>query len=210
MSATAAGPPQATPPAVAETKLNASDLAELMATFSAASDQLQATHVRLQSEVERLRGELLETKGQLRRAQQLAALGEMAAGIAHEIRNPLGSIKLYCSALIDDLGPMPQQQGMARKVAGAVDRLNAVVGDVLAFSREMKVSKIATSTHELLDLAVECCEGDAAMFEVQFDCAYRRRTDTPAWCDATLMRQALVNVIRNACEAASESSGQRR
>jgi len=200
---------QQRPETAREAKLSPGDLAELMSTFSAATEQLQATHVRLQSEVQRLRTELVDTKTQLRRAQELAALGEMAAGIAHEIRNPLGSIKLYCSALVEDLDELPAQQGMAKRVAGAVDRLNAVVGDVLAFSRELRVQTMETSAHVLLNEALESCEGERDRLGVRIERTYRERADAVVWCDPTLMRQALVNVVRNALEAASEASGER-
>ena len=72
-------------------------------SFNATAERLYATHEALQHQVQTLESELAEANKQLLRAQQLAALGEMAAGIAHEIRNPLGSIQLYAEVLIEDL-----------------------------------------------------------------------------------------------------------
>ena len=72
--------------------------------------------------------------------QELAALGQMAAGIAHEIRNPLGSIKLYASMLDEDLRTMPAQQDIAQKIGRAVTGLDSIVSDVLDFAREWSPS----------------------------------------------------------------------
>jgi two-component system sensor histidine kinase HydH len=181
--------------------LTPEDLADLFASFQTAADALQQTHTRLQGEVARLEDELRQTRRQLHRAQELAALGEMAAGIAHEIRNPLGSIKLYASALSDDLGDRPEQRDLAGKVVRGVDRLNAIVGDVLAFSRELRVGAEPIPAPALVAEAAEACRAclehagaalEVAGVEGRVVCA-----------DPTLLHQALVNVLRNACEAVS-------
>ncbi len=70
------------------------DFMELMHSFNEVTQQLEHTHDALREQVASLQGELAEANDRLRRSRSLAALGEMAAGIAHEIRNPLGSIAL--------------------------------------------------------------------------------------------------------------------
>ena len=87
--------------AVAPTAASVSpaELAELMSTFNQVTGRLQSTHESLRTEVARLQEELREANEQLQRSKRLAALGEMAAGIAHEVRNPLGSIRLYARML---------------------------------------------------------------------------------------------------------------
>lgn len=179
-------------------------LAELIATFTDATSRLQATHETLRAEVQRLEGELRETKGQLARARELAALGEMAAGIAHEIRNPLGSIKLYARVLVDDLDDRERERETASKIARAVDGLNAVVGDVLAFSREMRLDTVPTSVRDLVEHALECCADrhDAIDVELEID-------DATCSADTSLAHQAIVNVLRNACDALREQGGGR-
>ena len=188
----------------AERAVSEADLADLMARFEEAARALQSTHESLQGEVRRLERELRETKGQLRRAQDLAALGEMAAGIAHEVRNPLGSIRLYAEVLVHDLTDRPQERTIATKVAHAVNSLNAVVNDVLVFSREVRVSPQTVDARDAFSHAIDAC---ASLIG---ETGTRVTLDAPAGvavhCDPTLMHQALVNVIRNACEAASEVS----
>lgn len=181
--------------------MSAVELAELVEAFNDAAAGLQRAHESLQSEVRRLENELRDTKQQLERASRLASLGEMAAGIAHEVRNPLGSIKLYASVLVADLADRPSECGIARKIAGAVDRLNAVVGDVLTFSRQVRVSPARVSVASLFEEAIEACRGCITPGLV----IERMESESDSvWCDSNLVHQALVNVIRNAMEAMSE------
>ena len=89
--------------------LGLDDLKHLMRAVSETTERLEGTHLALQQEVARLQGELAEANAQLRRSRALAALGEMAAGIAHEVRNPLASIGLYVQMLGEDLADRPPQ-----------------------------------------------------------------------------------------------------
>ncbi|MEX2213090.1 MAG: histidine kinase dimerization/phospho-acceptor domain-containing protein [Phycisphaeraceae bacterium] len=80
------------------------DLARIIRAYNDVTDKLQRSHEALHDEVSRLQHELSGANAQLQRGKRLAALGEMAAGIAHEIRNPLGAIQLYAGMIAQDLG----------------------------------------------------------------------------------------------------------
>ncbi|MFG0306340.1 MAG: sensor histidine kinase [Phycisphaerales bacterium JB040] len=176
--------------------LSASDLAELMTSFNEVSARLQETHETLRAEVNRLNAELREANEELQRSKRLAALGEMAAGISHEIRNPLGSIRLYARMLQDDLAGQPEQRDIAVKIAGAVGRLNEVVGDVLAFSRENRINPHPLDAEAVLTRVVDACAG---LFDDAPGVAAGPGVRLHA--DAGLLEQALVNVVRNGAEA---------
>lgn len=177
------------------------ELAELMGVFNEVTARLERTHVELRGEVARLKGELREANEQLQRSRRLAALGEMAAGIAHEVRNPLGSIQLYASMLREDLADRPEQRGVAEKIGGAVHRLNAVVGDVLAFAREMTPRLGWCEAGALFEGAMEGCAGELAS-RVR---VVRAGEGVALCCDAVLVVQALTNLVRNALEAMREA-----
>lgn len=187
--------------------LTPGDLVELMTSFNEVTSKLESTHKHLRSEVRRLRAELREANSELERSRRLAALGEMAAGIAHEIRNPLGSIGLYARILTEDLGELPDSKRSAVKITDAVRRLDAIVSDVLTFSREMRLGAERADVAMLIDEAIESTrptrERSGLALEV------RKMIDPEAieagvWCDETLVHQALVNVIENAIQAMEE------
>lgn len=185
--------------------VTAGDLAELMAAFNEVTSRLQGTHETLQREVARLREELRAANEQLQRTRRLAALGEMAAGIAHEVRNPLGSIRLYARMLEQDLGDRPEERQIAGKIAAAVGGLDAVVSDVLVFSRELRVRPESCDPAELLTRALEASWSLEAA-EAGIRVVRRHDGAGAALCDPGLMHQALVNVIRNALEAMGDSA----
>lgn len=203
--------PSPTPAAThAKAPITAGDLAELMSAFNDVTGKLQATHEQLRGEVARLSRELRDANEQLERASRLAALGEMAAGIAHEIRNPLGSISLFARMLRDDLGERPEQHKLAEKILTATRGLNAVVGDVLAFSREFRVAPEPLSTVALLDRALEACQHDGVEGWQSVRIERADLSKLPPELqelkgDETLLLQALTNVIRNAIEAMVET-----
>jgi signal transduction histidine kinase len=180
----------------------ASELADLLRAFNDVTAKLQGTQETLRSEVRRLQGELEQANAQLRRSRELAALGEMAAGIAHEIRNPLGSIKLYSEALAEDLAGQDEPRAMAAKIGSAVRGLDRIVGDVLAFSKEMRLRPQECEAAGLLHRAVEEAKRELldAGAAVEIDAI-----DDLVVCDADLMQRALVNLVRNAAEAAGDS-----
>ncbi len=190
------------------------DLAELLGAFNDVTSKLQVAHESLRAEVVRLQGELRQANAQIERSRRLAALGEMAAGIAHEVRNPLGSIRLYAKMLVDDLGvggDREKERGIAEKIGAATRGLDAVVMDVLAFAREMRVVVEPVEAGAMLSRAVEeCLACDRA--DVHTGSVIRVvREDRAAGtdgevvvCDATLLHRALVNVVRNAIQAMRE------
>src|SRR5689334_13832303 len=120
------GPIQVQMPAPEGGAMSRAELAELLAAFNEVTDRLTRTHESLQAEVTKLRGELQEANQQVERSKHLALLGEMAAGIAHEVRNPLGSILLYARMLQQDLAAQPEPRGLVDKIAAGVQRLEAV------------------------------------------------------------------------------------
>jgi len=180
--------------------LTADDLADLMAGFNEVSARLQATHETLRAEVKRLNLELRDANQELQRSKRLAALGEMAAGISHEVRNPLGSIKLYARMLEQDLAELPEQREIATKIGSAVGRLNEVVGDVLTFSKELRARPQALDAGDVLERAAESCRE-----LLDAEPVYRVGLGVPLAGDAGLLEQALVNVVRNAAESMLEA-----
>lgn len=180
------------------------DLAELMASFTEVTSRLEETHAVLRGEVARLTSELQQANERLRRSERLAELGEMAAGIAHEIRNPLGSISLYSKILEQDLEGDEEGAQTARKIGSSVRRLDAIVRDVLDFARDLRVRPEPVDTEDLIEAAAGSSRfGDTATDRTRVEA--RIEADA-VFCDRSLGMQALLNVIENARQA-NEAAG---
>ena len=176
------------------------DLTQIIEAYNTVTQRLQKTQEQLSGEVVRLRKELASTNAQLQRSKRLAALGEMAAGIAHEIRNPLAAIHLYAGMLKEDLTQMPQQQQIATQIGSAVRGLESVVLDVLAFSREMQPDMKTCNVLEVFAQAVDMQKPAILQHQILVD---DQGVDESLMLDMDrqLMHRALTNLIRNAIEA---------
>lgn len=205
------------------------DLAQIIAAYNQVTENLQLTHERLSSQVQRLEERLATADAQLQRARRLAALGEMAAGIAHEIRNPLGAIQLYVGMLEQDLAQLASHDTLAattpssnltapadpvamldtaRRIASAVRGLNAIVTDVVTFSREIQPQLTSVDAYDALAAAAQTLAPalDAAGVTVEL----HRGKPLLTHADAQLLHQALLNLLRNAAQAMADSPLPRR
>ncbi|MBQ71306.1 MAG: hypothetical protein CMJ67_00200 [Planctomycetaceae bacterium] len=188
--------------------IDAAEFAELVRAFNEVTARLESTHGSLRREVASLKDELAEAQARLRRSRQLAALGEMAAGIAHEIRNPLGAIGLTLEALTEDLVDRPEQLELCGRVTRAVTRLDSIVGDVLAFARDTRVRPVSAAVAGPIIAAVAASEDlvDRHGIDVDLDLD----EEVVAEMDGALLEQAILNVTRNACEAMASHDRPRR
>jgi signal transduction histidine kinase len=191
----------------AHASMTPADLADLLSAFNDVTGKLGRTHDELKAEVARLNRELSEANSQLARSQRLAALGEMAAGIAHEIRNQLGSIRLYARMLEDDLAGRDKERGLATRIQGAAGELERIVRDVLAFAREVRLDLRACDVSEVIERAVEACRHDGVpgWQSVEVVRAEGGGDGLLVRGDSALLAQALANVLRNAYEAMAET-----
>src|SRR5215467_10818047 len=130
------------------------ELGRIIMAYSEVTERLQQSHEKLQETVIALREELGEKNRLLERKNRLAALGEMAAGMAHEIRNPLGGIHLYASLLAKDVADRPNSLSVVQKISGGVKRLESLVGQVLQFSREMSASMTLMNLPDVIEQSI--------------------------------------------------------
>src|SRR5688500_15971178 len=117
-------------------------LAELMMGFQSASESLERSYRELQDRVQSLTAELEREREERIRLERLAAMGEMAMELAHEIRNPLGSIELYASMLEGEY---------AEQIVRSVRLLNHSVTNVLQFGRPIAPSPARIQATRLLE-----------------------------------------------------------
>jgi len=180
-------------------KASASELADIFAEFNRTTERLRASHETLRRKVTELSAELAEKNEELRLKSRLAAIGEMAAAVAHEVRNPLGAIELYASLLERDLRDSPQQLALVSKMLAGVKSLEHTVQNLLAFTSPPSLEKKRCDVAELVAeaFAVAVPEpGRSLGFRMDF-----QPRPLLAEMDADQMERAFVNIIQNAVQA---------
>lgn len=185
----------------AENARRIDELGRIIMAYSEVTEKLQQSHDQLNQTVHALRRELGEKNRLLERKNRLAALGEMAAGLAHEIRNPLGGIQLYASMLAQDVADRPDSLQTVRKIAGGVRRLESLVGQVLQFSREIAAQPQKVDLADIVDGALEMASAKFA--ELGVECTVNGPRPFEVTADPLLIGQALLNLLLNAADAAA-------
>ncbi len=175
------------------------DLGRSILAFSDLTEKLQTSHDQLAQTVHRLQSELGEKNRLLERSNRLAALGEMAAGMAHEIRNPLGGIQLYSSILAQDLVDRPESLQLVHKISGGVKRLEGLVSSVLQFTREISANVVNTDLAEVIEQAVDLALPQLLARKVV--CHVSGPHPMRVTVDPLLLGQAVLNLVLNASEA---------
>lgn len=175
------------------------ELGRIIIAYSEVTERLQLSHDQLKKQVQNLREELSEKNRLLERKNRLAALGEMAAGMAHEIRNPLGGIQLYASLLGKDVSDRPASRQLVDKISGGVKRLEALVSQVLHFTRETNVHVIEMDLTEAIEQAVELAQHHADAKQIRIAVSGPKPMSVMA--DPLLIGQALLNLLLNGIEA---------
>jgi len=125
-------------------------LAEAMERFSESSTKLELRHTVLMQEVEELREQVRRKDEEMKRSERLAMLGETAAALAHEVRNPLGAISLFVSMLKSDLTDRPQSLGLVDEIEKSISSLDQVVSNVLHFAKNNKLHLGPVNLHSIV------------------------------------------------------------
>ncbi len=143
--------------------------------------------------------EIKQLEEKVRRSEKLAAIGKLAAGVAHEIRNPLSSIRGFAQYLRHALKDKPQELEYAETMVSEVDRINAVVTDLLTFARPMDAQLAPTDISELIEHTVRLVEADARSRNISVQMNISDLSKIPL--DAKQMTQAILNLLLNALQA---------
>jgi len=149
---------------------------------------------------------LIKTRDQLIQQDKMAALGRMASGIAHEIRNPLEIIYMGIDYLENNIPDNnPQVLESLEKIYNAVNRADTIIKNVLSFSRQSECKITQIPICQLLDNSLDLAKQSIQKSHVIVNCEYNDKSLEVA-ADYNMLQQVFLNLVNNAVDAMKESS----
>ena len=148
---------------------------------------------------------IVEMERQLEKAERLSSLGQLAAGVAHEIRNPLNAISMATQRLKRDFIPMDSSkaddfQNLSGVIRDEIKRLNGIIEEFLTFSKSRRLELCIFSVTEVLQKIVSLIREEASARGIIIETKWR---EAPALIsmDINKLQQAFLNIIKNAMES---------
>ena len=175
-------------------------LTRLFARFQESSEKLEVRYTELTNEVEDLKRQLLSKEEEIKRSERLAMLGETAAALAHEVRNPLGAITLFLSMLRNDISDRAPSLTLVDEIERSVTSLNNVVSNVLHFAKNNKPTLAPINLHSILG---ELAQHFESLYAPNVQVKVSKFNDPFIRGDDQALRQCFYNLIMNALQAMS-------
>jgi signal transduction histidine kinase len=165
--------------------------------------RLQGLYSRLEKSHQQLKlshEELENAQRQLIQTEKMASLGQLAAGVAHELNNPIGAIMMFSRILQKELSPNEQWQKDITLIVQEADRAAKIVKDLLSFSRETKIKPGLVNVNNVIEEALSLLVKQALFHNIQVQ--WRLAPSLPTtFADPDLLKQVFLNIILNAAQA---------
>jgi signal transduction histidine kinase len=185
------------------------EIGELAASFNAMVRQLREYRGRLEEANRTLearvreRTEELQRKDEaLQRSERLAALGLLAAGVAHELNNPLTSIMMHANLLLEEAGEGSLARDL-RKIDADASRCRRIIDDLRTFARGRELDRRPARVEELVEHALRLARHELASRAIVVERAIDAELPVVMW-DPDRMVQVLTNLVTNAAQAMEE------
>jgi two-component system NtrC family sensor kinase len=186
------------------------EIGELASAFNQMTEKLKAANkelvdwaTTLEKKVEERTKELVEMQARLVQSEKLASLGKLAAGIAHEINNPLGGVLIYTHLLLEDADKGSAQSENLKKIVKETTRCKDIVKGLLEFSRPKEPEMVLTDIHDALNRALAIFEPQALFQNIKVQKEFSEVPRIVA--DSSQLQQVFINIISNAAEAMAGS-----
>lgn len=166
----------------------ADELRELAETFNSMAESVVERDTQLQ-----------ENARKMTESKKLATLGQLAAGIAHEINNPLGGILMYSHILKEEL-KRPENRETVEKIAKESDRCKKIVKGLLDFARQTKPERTESNLNHIMNEVIALLEHQAIFHNIEIVKNHSRRLPLVD-VDVTQMQEVFMNLVLNAAQA---------
>ncbi len=173
---------------------------QMTVNLQTANEKLIEWGKTLEKKVEERTIELREMQAHLIQSEKLASLGKLAAGIAHEINNPLGGILIYSNLLLEDIGEKSPFYENLKKIVKETSRCKNIVRGLLEFARPKEPETSLININEIVDSALAIMERQTLFQNIKIKKTYA--SDLPKIvADGAQLQQVFMNIILNAAEA---------
>ncbi|TWI56001.1 signal transduction histidine kinase [Halalkalibacter nanhaiisediminis] len=143
-----------------------------------------------------------EYNDKLMRLEKLALLGQLSAGLAHELRNPMQSVRGFVQLLFED----KKEEHYRDIVLGELDRINDLVSDFLLVTQPTAPKRVDHDLKQIVTDTVEFIESEATLHNVEITLSLKT-PKTHVSVDESQIKQVLINVLKNAIEAGCKEKG---
>lgn len=182
------------------------EVGELASAFNQMTEKLKDANeelvdwgTTLEKKVEERTKELVEMQARLVQSEKLASLGKLAAGIAHEINNPLGGVLIYSHLLLEETKKDTPAYESMKKIVKETSRCKNIVKGLLEFARPREPEMTSTDINDCVDKALAIFERQALFQNIKIEKDY---SDLPRIvADGSQLQQVFTNIIVNSAEA---------
>jgi PAS domain S-box-containing protein len=142
--------------------------------------------------------ELQKTEELLRKSEKLAVVGELAAGVAHEIRNPLTTLKGFTQLLMLDLDQ--KRLSMLNLMKSELNRIEMITNEFMVIAKPQAINYKINNLKDIVSQVLSIMEPQATLQNIDINILFKN-TEPYVQCDENQLKQVFINIIKNAFEA---------
>ena len=185
------------------------EIGSLEESFNKVREELKQTYNKLQGKIEAADEDLKKAYKELREKQELlvqkerlASMGQLSAGVAHEINNPIGTIVLFSHTLRKEFPKGDRRREDLEVIVSEAMRCKDIVRDLLNFARQSRVTKESTDLKKLIKEVFSIIKPEAEVKNIKMDTQFDESVPI-VMIDRIQISQVLVNIIKNSIDAIS-------